>query len=89
MNFETKYNLLDTVYHLDDGIVESEIRDIQAESYFLNGEIKIVVKYRLLPRGKAQMFWIAESKLFKTKEEVGTEWLKSQGLECGIRGVKL
>lgn len=84
MTIETKYNILDVVYHLHGIIKESKIRRINIQVVQIDNPSKpngVIVNYELYDE-----YRVSEKDLYSTKEEAGIAWLKAQGLDCGLKG---
>lgn len=91
MKIETKFNIYDKLWFIDGtGIVIEVIIvniDIKVSGNINSAlEPNTAIEYRIRPTSKSSYTYtcIKENKLYKTKQEAGEAWLKSQGLKCGI-----
>lgn len=93
MQIETKFNVGDKLWFTDGHgqILEIIIFSIDikvSEKMFNNNhfETNAIVEYRIRPTStKSHTFTdVNENQLYKTKQEAGEAWLKSQGLKCGV-----
>ena len=92
MQIETKFNIYDKLWFIDGQgkILEVIINsiDIKVTGRMPNHhfDYKIVIEYRIRPTSESSYTFncIKENKLYKTKQEAGEAWLKSQGLKCGV-----
>ena len=92
MQIETKFNIDDKLWFIDgqgkilEVIIESI--DIKVSGKIPNHhfDYKTVIEYRIRPTSESSYTFncIKENKLYKTKQEAGEAWLKSQGLKCGV-----
>ena len=92
MQIETKFNIDDKLWFIDGQgkILEVIINSIDIK---VSGKIpnhhfdyKTVIEYRIRPTSESSYTFncIKEHQLYKTKQEAGEAWLKSQGLKCGV-----
>ena len=92
MQIETKFNVGDKLWFIDGTgeILEVIINSIDIK---VSGKIpnhhfdsKTVIEYRIRPTSESSYTFtgIYENRLYKTKQEAGEAWLKSQGLKCGV-----
>ena len=92
MQIETKFNIDDKLWFIDGQgkILEVIINSIDIK---VSGKIpnhhfdtKTVIEYRIRPTSESNYTFncIKENQLYKTKQEAGEAWLKSQGLKCGV-----
>ena len=92
MQIETKFNIDDKLWFIDgqEKILEVIINSIDIK---VSGKIpnhhfdtKTVIEYRIRPTSESSYTFtcIKEHQLYKTKQEAGEAWLKSQGLKCGV-----
>ena len=92
MQIETKFNIDDKLWFIDgqgkilEVIIESI--DIKVSGKIPNHhfDYKTVIEYRIRPTSESSYTFncIKEHQLYKTKQEAGEAWLKSQGLKCGV-----
>ena len=92
MQIETKFNIDDKLWFIDGQgkILEVIINSIDIK---VSGKVpnhhfdyKTVIEYRIRPTSESSYTFtcIKENQLYKTKQEAGEAWLKSQGLKCGV-----
>ena len=92
MQIETKFNIDDKLWFIDGQgkILEVIINSIDIK---VSGKVpnhhfdyKTVIEYRIRPTSESSYTFncIKEHQLYKTKQEAGEAWLKSQGLKCGV-----
>ena len=92
MKIETKFNINDKLWFIDGQgkILEVIINSIDIK---VSGKIpnhhfdtKTVIEYRIRPTSESSYTFtcIKDNRLYKTKQEAGEAWLKSQGLKCGV-----
>ena len=93
MQIETKFNINDKLWFIDG---QGKILEVIIESIGIkvSGKIpnhhfdtKTVIEYRIRPTSSTNhstFTGIYENRLYKTKQEAGEAWLKSQGLKCGV-----
>ena len=92
MQIETKFNIDDKLWFIDGQgkILEVIINsiDIKVSGRMVNHHFdsKTVIEYRIRPTSESSYTFtgIYENRLYKTKQEAGEVWLKSQGLKCGV-----
>ena len=92
MQIETKFNIDDKLWFIDGQgkILEVIINniDIKVSGKMINHhfDYKTVIEYRIRPTSESSYTFtgIKEHQLYKTKQEAGEAWLKSQGLKCGV-----
>ena len=92
MQIETKFNIDDKLWFIDGQgkILEVIINniDIKVSGRMVNHnfDTKTVIEYRIRPTSESSYTFtgIYENRLYKTKQEAGEAWLKSQGLKCGV-----
>ena len=92
MQIETKFNIGDKLWFIDGTgkILEVIINsiDIKVSNKMVNhkSETSIVIEHRIRPTSESSYTFtgITENKLYKTKQEAGEAWMKSQGLKCGV-----
>ena len=92
MQIETKFNIDDKLWFIDGQgkILEVIINsiDIKVTGRMPNHhfDYKTVIEYRIRPTSESSYTFtgIYENRLYKTKQEAGEAWLKSQGLKCGV-----
>ena len=92
MQIETKFNVGDKLWFVDGKgqILEVIINsiDIKVNGKMVNHNFNTiaVVEYRIRPTSESSYTFncIKENRLYKTKQEAGEAWLKSQGLKCGV-----
>ena len=92
MQIETKFNINDKLWFIDGQgkILEVIINsiDIKVNGRMVNHNFNTitVIEYRIRPTSESSYTFtgIHENKLYKTKQEAGEAWLKSQGLKCGV-----
>ena len=92
MQIETKFNIDDKLWFIDgqgkilEVIIESI--DIKVSGKIPNHhfDYKTVIEYRIRSTSESSYTFncIKEHQLYKTKQEAGEAWLKSQGLKCGV-----
>ncbi len=92
MQIETKFNIDDKLWFIDgqgkilEVIIESI--DIKVSGKIPNHhfDYKTIIEYRIRPTSESSYTFncIKEHQLYKTKQETGEAWLKSQGLKCGV-----
>ena len=91
MQIETKFNVGDKHWFIDgtgkllEVIIESiDIKVIANINSAL--ETNVLIEYRIRHTSESSYTFncIKENKLYKTKQEAGEAWLKSQGLKCGV-----
>ena len=92
MQIETKFNIDDKLWFIDgqgkilEVIIESI--DIKVSGKIPNHhfDYKTVIEYSIRPTSESSYTFncIKENQLYKTKQEAGEAWLKSQGLKCGV-----
>ena len=92
MQIETKFNIDDKLWFIDgqgkilEVIIESI--DIKVSGKIPNHhfDYKTIIEYRIRPTSESSYTFncIKEHQLYKTKQEAGEAWLKSQGLKCGV-----
>lgn len=84
MKFESKFDIGQEVYAIHDNcIVMYKIYSIKTEQACHGG---VLESYKLDKEGRntfGDTHKFVDS-LFATKEEAGKEWLKAQGLDCGM-----
>ena len=92
MQIETKFNIDDKLWFIDGQgkILEVIINSIDIKVIAnINSALEpnTVIEYRIRPTSESSYTYtcIKENKLYKTKQEAGEAWLKSQGLKCGVR----
>lgn len=92
MQIETKFNIDDKLWFIDGQgkilkVIINSI-DIKVSGKMVNHhfDYKTVIEYRISPTSKSSYTFtcIKEHQLYKTKQEAGEAWLKSQGLKCGV-----
>ena len=92
MQIETKFNINDKLWFIDG---QGKILEVIIESIDIKviGKIpnhhfdyKTVIEYRIRSTSESSYTFncIKEHQLYKTKQEAGEAWLKSQGLKCGV-----
>ena len=92
MQIETKFNIDDKLWFIDGQgkILEVIINsiDIKVSGKMINHhfDYKTVIEYRIRPTSESSYTFtcIKENQLYKTKQEAGEAWLKSQGLKCDV-----
>lgn len=92
MQIETKFNINDKLWFIDGtGIILEVIInsiDIKVSGKVPNHhfDYKTVIEYRIKPTLEPSYTFtgIYENKLYKTKQEAGEAWMKSQGLKCVV-----
>ena len=91
MQIETKFNINDKLWFIDGQgkILEVIINsiDIKVTGRMPNHhfDYKTIIEYRIIITSTRHTFTcIKENQLYKTKQEAGEAWLKSQGLKCGV-----
>ena len=97
MQIETKFNIGDKLWFIDGTgkLLEVTIQtmDIKVTNIHVNSrnsnkdfETKIAIEHRIRPTSESSYTFtgITENKLYKTKQEAGEAWMKSQGLKCGV-----
>ena len=93
MQIETKFNINDKLWFIDGQgkILEVVINSIDikvSDKIIRNGHFETitVIEYRIRPTSESSYTFtgIYENRLYKTKQEAGEAWLKSQGLKCGV-----
>ena len=93
MQIETKFNIDDKLWFIDGQgkILEVIINsiDIKVSGRMVKNnhyETITVIEYRIRPTSESSYTFtgIKEHQLYKTKQEAGEAWLKSQGLKCGV-----
>ena len=77
MTFKSKYNIGDTIFRIRDGIKKSTIKAILIEHRKTNTNYKYYIDDYDYPVNKKE--------LYETKEEAANEWLRQQGLDCGLK----
>ena len=92
MQIETKFNVGDKLWFIESTgqILEIIIHNIDIKVSSINPSndfhTKIVIEYRIRPTSESSYTFtgIYENRLYKTKQEAGEAWMKSQGLKCGV-----
>ena len=91
MKIETKFNVGDKLWFIDGQgkLLEVIINNIDIKvSGNINSALEpnIVIEHRIRPTSESSYTFtgIYENRLYKTKQEAGEAWLKSQGLKCGV-----
>lgn len=97
MQIETKFNVNDKLWFIDgtgkllEVIIESigiKVINVHVNSRNSNKdfETKTLIEHRIRPTSESSYTFtgITENKLYKTKQEAGEAWMKSQGLKCGV-----
>ena len=92
MQIETKFNVGDKLWFIDGAGIILEVIiysiDIKVSGKVPNHhfDYKTVIEYRIRPTSESSYTFtgIYENRLYKTKQEAGEAWLKSQGLKCGV-----
>ena len=92
MQIETKFNFGDKLWFIDGQgkILEVIINsiDIKVNGKMVNHNFNTitVIEYRIRPTSESSytFTFVKENQLYKTKQEAGEAWLKSQGLKCGV-----
>ncbi len=94
MQIETKFNINDKLWFIDgkgqilEIIILSIDIKVSDEKIFSSKhyETIAVIEYRIRPTSESSYTFtgIYENRLYKTKQEAGEAWLKSQGLKCGV-----
>ena len=92
MQIETKFNIDDKLWFIDGQrkILEVIINsiDIKVNGKMVNHHFNTitVIEYRIRPTSTKSLTFtdVNENRLYKTKQEAGEAWLKSQGLKCGV-----
>ena len=92
MQIETKFNFGDKLWFIDGQgkILEVIINsiDIKVNGKMVNHNFNTitVIEYRIRPTSESRYTFtcIKENQLYKTKQEAGEAWLKSQGLKCVV-----
>jgi hypothetical protein len=86
MMLETKYELGDYVYCIYYGSIEKgQIEETIVTVHKNNGSTEIIIEYKVILTNKGTRYEHSNN-IFLTKEEAGREWLKQQGLDCGLKG---
>ena len=83
MQIETKFNINDKLWFIDG---QGKILEVIINSIDIKVRDKTVIEYRIRPTSESSYTFtgIYENQLYKTKQEAGEAWLKSQGLKCGV-----
>ena len=83
MQIETKFNINDKLWFIDG---QGKILEVIINSIDIKVRDKTVIEYRIRPTSESSYTFtcIKENQLYKTKQEAGEAWLKSQGLKCGV-----
>ena len=83
MQIETKFNIDDKLWFIDG---QGKILEVIINSIDIKVRNKTVIEYRIRPTSESSYTFtgIYENRLYKTKQEAGEAWLKSQGLKCGV-----
>ena len=83
MQIETKFNINDKLWFIDG---QGKILEVRINSIDIKVSNKTVIEYRISPTSESSYTFncIKEHQLYKTKQEAGEAWLKSQGLKCGV-----
>lgn len=82
MQIETKFNIGDKLWMIHNSdIIDLVVKEIRVEVASRRGDdIETKVHYSAFK----DHINVAEHKLYKTKQEAGEAWIKSQGLKCGV-----
>ena len=82
MQIETKFNIDDKLWFIDG---QGKILEVIINSIDIAIRDKTVITYRIITTPTRHTFTsVKENQLYKTKQEAGEAWLKSQGLKCGV-----
>lgn len=92
MQIETKFNIDDKLWFIDgqgkilEVIINSINIKVSGRMVNYHFDSKTVIEYRIRPTSESSYTFtgIYENRLYKTKQEAGEAWLKSQGLKCGV-----
>ena len=92
MQIETKFNIDDKLWFVDgqgqilEVIINSIDIKVSGRMPNHNFDYKTVSEYRIRSTSESNYTFncIKEHQLYKTKQEAGEAWLKSQGLKCGV-----
>ena len=84
MQIETNFNIDDKLWFIDG---QGKILEVIINSIDIKVSNKTVIEYHIRSTLESNYTFngIYENRLYKTKQEAGEAWLKSQGLKCGVR----